>query len=80
MLNRCSVSLRQKNFDAHCPFSFAQHRWAETESKRQESARCSLYTETVLAKTVHSSLLTAITCQFKVLFRISWLSGMFGAL
>ena len=59
MYNGCIVSVRQKNFEAHWPFSFAQHRWAETESKRQESARCSLYTETVLAKTMRLSLLTA---------------------
>ena len=48
--------------------------------RTSNSARCSLHIETVLAKTMHLSLLTVITCHIEVLFRVSWRPGMFRAL
>ena len=37
MLNIFTVSVLQKNIDAHSLFSIAQHRWVETGSNRQVS-------------------------------------------
>ena len=43
MLNLFTVSMLQKNFEAHSLFSIAKHRWVETGSNRQFSELLPLY-------------------------------------